>query len=87
MKRQYIRGNTIIKQFFEYSNFNGICVFDEKSIYISKYFDDKSDYAKILEVSTLLIHKSYISFLSSMYYYNLSDQLPKRLFLSVVSTF
>ncbi len=128
MKQQYINRDTVIKQFFKDSSFNGICVFDEQSIYtfldnnrsdmrtksfslnkfitylidkefisllefenlinekkiyISKYFNDKNDYAKVLEISTLLIPKAYISFLSSMYHYNLTDQLPKKLFLSV----
>jgi len=128
MKQQYINRDTVIRDFFKDSNFNGICVFDEQSIYdfldnnrtdmrtksfslnkfiayliekefislfefenninekkiyISKYFNDKDDYAKILEVSTLLIPKAYISFLSSMYHYNLTDQLPKKLYLSV----
>lgn len=128
MKRRFIQRDTTIKQFLEDSNFNGVCAFDEKSIYeflhshknnmntksfslnkfikylldneflflfefenhlndkkiyISKYFNDKSDYAKVLEVSSILIPKSYISYFSSMYYYNLTQQLPKKLYLSI----
>jgi predicted nucleic-acid-binding protein len=128
MKRRFLKRDTTIKQFFEDSNFNGICAFDEKSIYeflysnknnmntksfslnkfikylldnefifefefennindkkiyVSKYFNNKSDYAKALEVSSLLIPKSYISYFSSMYHYNLTQQLPKKIYLSV----
>ncbi len=128
MKRHYIQRDSTIKQYFEDANFNGICAFDEKSIYeflntnrdvmrtksfslnkfityllkhelvslfefennindkkiyISKYFNDKSDYAKAIEIATLLIHKSYLSYFSSMYYHNLTQQLPKRIYLSV----
>lgn len=128
MKRHYTQRDTIIKQFFEDSNFNGVCAFDEKGIYeflninreimrtksfslnkfisyllkhelvslfefennindkkiyISKYFNDKNDYAKSIEIATLLIPKSYLSYFSSMYYHNLTQQLPKKIYLSV----
>ena len=128
MKRHYIQRDITIKQFFEDADFNGICAFDEKSIYefldtnrdvmrtksfslnkfityllkhelislfefennindkkiyISKYFNDKSDYAKAIEIATLLIPKSYLSYFSSMYYHNLTQQLPKKIYLSV----
>lgn len=128
MRQHYIQRDVIIKQFFEDSNFNGICAFDEKGIYeflntnrdemrtksfslnkfisyllkheliflfefennindkkiyVSKHFFEKSDYAKAIEIATLLIPKSYISYFSSMYYYNLTQQLPKKIYLSV----
>lgn len=128
MKKHYSQRNTIINKFLEDSNFNGICAFDEKSIYtflhenktkmrtrsfslnkfidylvnqkllyildftnelndkiiyVSKYFDNKSDYSKAIEVTSLLIPKSYLSYFSSLYYYNLTQQLPKKIYVSI----
>jgi hypothetical protein len=78
--------NKFIKYLIEH-NFISLFVFDnklnDKKIYISKYFDKKNDYAKALEIATLLIPKSYISYFSAMYYYNLTLQLPKKIYLSV----
>lgn len=128
MNRYFPQRDNVIKQFIEDANFNGISVFDEKSLYnfldenrsqlkmksfslnkfiayladnsflekfefknnlndkemyTSKYFHDKSDYAKALEISYLLLPKSYLSHFSSLYYYNLTQQLPKKIYLSV----
>ena len=78
--------NKFIKYLIEH-NFISLFEFEnklnDKNIYISKYFNDKSDYAKALEIATLLIPKSYLSYFSSMYYHNLTQQLPKRIYLSV----
>ena len=69
------------KKFLEVLEFNN--EFNDNQIYISKYFSSKSDYAKVLEVSFLLIPKAYISHFSAMYYHNLTQQLPKKIYLSV----
>jgi len=73
----YLLKHNFISLFEFENNING------KKIYISKYFNDKSNYAKAIEVATLLIPKSYLSYFSSMYYHNLTQQLPKKIYLSI----
>jgi predicted transcriptional regulator of viral defense system len=63
---------------FEFSN-----TINKKTIYISKYFDTNSDYAKVLEISHIILPKSYISYFNALYFYNLTEQIPKKLFLSM----
>jgi len=78
--------NKFIKYLIE-NNFISLFEFEnkinDKKIYISRYFNDKSDYAKALEIATLLLPKAYISHFSSIHYYNLTLELPKKIYLSI----
>lgn len=69
------------KQFISELVFNN--TINQKKIYISTFFNQKSDYSKALEVSFLLIPKAYLSHFSAMLFFNLTQQLPKKIFLSV----
>lgn len=72
------------KQFISEFEFNN--TINQKKIYISLFFEKKSDYSKALELSFLLIPRAYLSYFSAMYLFNLTQQLPKKIFLSVERT-
>ena len=74
---KYLVDNGFLKV-FEFRN-----EVNHKIIYTTKYFDQNSDYTKVLEIATLILPKSYISYFSAMFFYNLTEQLPKKLFLSI----
>lgn len=70
--------NQNLLELYEFEN-----TINEKKLYVSKYFHKNSDYAKALEIANLLLPKSYLSHFSSMYYHNLTQQIPKKIYLSV----
>jgi len=53
-----------------------------KTLYKTKYFDEKNFFSKNVEISSLLVKHHFISHYSAMYYYKLTYNEPKNFYIT-----
>lgn len=72
----------ISNNFLTTLTFNINSPYREKTIWVSTYFQNKSDYAKFIEIFQVIYPRGYFSHYTAMRYYKLTEQLPKSIYIN-----